>query len=124
MNELNRKALTAGAAATLAVAASIWLGSRALTHFDPALIWFAIGSVLAAFALADRFSVWAQRPPSRLYFKRGLQLLFNRRGSRGGNEAEVLFAPKSASSRRLSRLPPPGAGADSRAFAGVLIQRG
>ncbi len=100
MNELNRKALTAGAAATLVVAASIWLGSRALTHFDPALIWYAIGSVLAAFALADRFTVWAQRPPSRLYFKRGLQLLFNRRGSRGGNEAEVLFAPKSASSRR------------------------
>ncbi len=100
MNELNRKALTAGAAATLAVAANIWLGSRALTHFDPALIWYAIGSVLAAFALADRFTVWAQRPPLRLYFKRGLQLLFNRRGSRGGNEAEVLFAPKSASSRR------------------------
>src|SRR2546425_10420134 len=77
MNELNRKALTAGAAAALAVVAAIWLGSRALTHFDPALIWYAIGSVLASFALAYRFAVWAQRPPSRLYFKRGLQLLFN-----------------------------------------------
>src|SRR2546427_4341472 len=78
MNELNRKALTAGAAAALAVVAAIWLGARALTHFDPALIWYAIGSVLAAFALAYRFAVWAQRPPSRLYFKRGLQLLFQR----------------------------------------------
>src|SRR2546427_9336325 len=77
MNELNRKALIAGAAVALAVAASIWLGSQALTHFDPALIWYAIGSVLAAFALAYRFAVWVQRPPSRLYFKRGLQLLFN-----------------------------------------------
>jgi hypothetical protein len=109
MNALNCKALTAGAAAALAVVAGIWLGSRALTHFDPALIWYATGSVLAAFALAYRFAVWAQRPPTRLYFKRGLQLLFNRRGSRRGNEAEVLFAPKSASSRRrlpfLNKLP-------------------
>ena len=40
MNELNRKALTAGAAAALTVVAGIWLGSQALTHFDPALIWY------------------------------------------------------------------------------------
>jgi len=78
MNELNRKALIAGAVAALAVEAGIWLGSQALAHFDPALIWYAIGSVLAAFALAYRFAVWAQRPPSRLYFKRGLQLFFQR----------------------------------------------
>jgi hypothetical protein len=78
MNALNRKALTAGTAGALAVVTAIWLGSRALTHFDPALIWYATGSVLAAFALAYRFAVWAQRPPTRLYFKRGLQLLFQR----------------------------------------------
>ena len=47
MNELNRKALTVGVAAALAVVGSIWLGSGALIHFDPALIWYAIGSVLA-----------------------------------------------------------------------------
>ena len=103
MNKLNRKALTAGAAAALAVVAGIWLGSRALRHFDPAVIWYAIGSVLAAFALAYRFAVWAQRPPSRLYFKRGFQSLFNRRGSRRGNEAELHSEAKSVSSRR--RLP-------------------
>src|ERR1051325_4419148 len=78
MNALNRKALTAGAAAALAVVAGICVGSQALTHFDPALIWYAIGSILAAFAVGYRFAVWAQRPPSRLYFKRGLQLLYQR----------------------------------------------
>jgi len=77
MNDLNRKALLAGTAAALVVVAAIWLGSLALTHFDSALIWYAIGSVLAAFAVAYQFAVWAQRPPSRLYFRRGLQLLFN-----------------------------------------------
>lgn len=78
MNALNRKALSAGMAAALAVSAGIWLGSGALTHFDAVLIWYAIGSILAAFAVAYRFAVWAQRPPSRLYLKRGLHLLFRR----------------------------------------------
>jgi len=104
MNELDRTALISGVAAAATVAASIWLGSQALTHFDPALVWYAIGSILAAFALGYRFAVWAQRPPSRLYFKRGLQLLFDRWRTRRGNEAEML---KSASSRR--RLPTPSA---------------
>jgi len=57
MNELNRKALTVGVAAALAVVGSIWLGSGALIHFDPALIWYAIGSVLATFAVAYRFKL-------------------------------------------------------------------
>ncbi len=74
----DRKALTAGLAAALAVMASIWLGSRGLKHFDSALVWYAIGSVLAAFAVGYRFAVWAQRPPSRMYFQRGLQLLVRR----------------------------------------------
>src|SRR2546422_4478507 len=110
MNELNRKALTAGAAAALAAVSAIWLGSRALTHFDPALIWYAIGSVLAAFALAYRFAVWAQRPPSWLYFKRGLQLLFNWQGvfkdsSRRREEADFGATNTSASlPRRLCLL--------------------
>ena len=60
------------------VAAAIYLGSGALVHFDPALYWYAIGSLLAAFAVAYRFAVWAERPPSRMYFVRGFQLLFNR----------------------------------------------
>src|ERR1041385_586920 len=95
MNKLNRKALTAGAAAALAVVAGIWLGSRALIHFDPAVIWYAIGSVLAAFALGYRFAIWAQRPPSRLYFKRGFQLLFRRVAAvRGGRPPGESTAPR------------------------------
>src|SRR2546421_6156857 len=39
---------------------------RSLKHFDPALVWYAIGSVLAAFAVGYRFAVWTQRPPSRM----------------------------------------------------------
>ena len=78
MNDCDRKALTAGSAAALAVMGGIWLGSCKLKHFDPALVWYAIGSVLAAFAVGYRFTVWTQRPPSRMYFQRGLQLLVRR----------------------------------------------
>lgn len=80
ITRLDHKSLLAGAIAALVVIAGIWLGSQRLKHFDPALIWYATGSVLAAFAVAYRFTVWAQRPPSRLYFKRGLELFFNRHG--------------------------------------------
>jgi len=75
---LNHKASIAGLAATLAVGAGIWFGSRGLKHFDPALARYAIGSALAAFAVGYRFAIWAQRPPSRMYFRRGLQLLIRR----------------------------------------------
>lgn len=75
---INTKALAAGILAVGAVALVITLGSGGLVHFDAALLGYAIGSALAAFAVAYRFVVWAQRPPSRMYFKRGLQLMFRR----------------------------------------------
>src|SRR6266480_2767992 len=78
MHVLNHKASIAGLAATLAVGAGIWFGSRGLKHFDPALTRYAIGSALAAFAVGYRLVLWAQRPPSRMYFRRGLQLLIRR----------------------------------------------
>src|SRR5688572_3104729 len=70
--------LVAGAFLAAAVAAGIVIGSHGLTHFDPALTGYAIGSIIAAFAVGYRFVIWAQRPPSRMYFKRGFQLMFRR----------------------------------------------
>lgn len=76
-----QRALAAGLACAAAVVASIYIGSGGLAHFDPALFWYAIGSIVAAFAVGYRFTLWACRPPSRMYFKRGFQLLL-RRGPR------------------------------------------
>jgi len=81
-----------------AVAAGIYLGSHGLRHFDPALVWYAVGSLVAAFAVGYRFAVWAQRPPSRRYFKRGLQLLLHPgalRASRTTDDAAPPAAPPS-----------------------------
>lgn len=72
------QAIATGLVAVTVVALAIALGSGGLRHFDPALTGYAVGSLLAAFAVAFRFVIWAQRPPSRMYFRRGLQLMFRR----------------------------------------------
>lgn len=86
MNERNHLGLVGGLALALAVGVGIWLGSQGLRHFDPAVIGYALGTLLAAFAVGYRFVTWAQRPPSRMYFKRGLQLLFRRRAEAAASD--------------------------------------
>src|SRR2546430_13135827 len=34
--------------------------------------------IFAAFAVAYRYAVWAQRPPTRMYLKRGVQMFMRR----------------------------------------------
>jgi MFS transporter, NNP family, nitrate/nitrite transporter len=80
MRAPNSTALIAGAGLAIATVAAIAIGSSAMTHFDPALTGYAIGAIIAAFAVGYRFAVWAQRPPSRMYFRRGLALFFTRLG--------------------------------------------
>jgi len=89
------KPLLAAAAAALGVAGAIVLGSRWLRHFDAALWSYAVGSILAAAAVAYRFTVWAQRPPSRMYFKRGLELLLRRGvGALSSSSRTTRHAPR------------------------------
>jgi hypothetical protein len=112
----NPYASLVGSAFTLIVTVGIFAGSRGLVHFDAALTGYAIGSLLAAFAVGYRFAIWASRPPSRMYFKRGFQLLFHRstkaaRSSQANHPATQLFNPSTA--RRLSH----GAGTLGAALA-------
>jgi hypothetical protein len=75
----DRKAFRAGAIAALIVVALIVLGSRFLRHFDWALTAYAVGCVFAMFAVVYRYAVWAQRPPTRMYLRRGVQAFFARK---------------------------------------------
>src|SRR5436190_24014292 len=90
MNTFDRAAFKAGAVATLIVIALITVGSRGLRDFDWALATYAVGSIFAAFAVVYRYAVWAQRPPTRMYLKRGVQAFFSRRfgGSKTRNTAK------------------------------------
>lgn len=76
---LNLRALMVAAIATLALTGAILVGSRNLQNFDGALIAYLFGSVFAWFGLVYRYDVWLQRPPTRLYWKRGWQFFWSGR---------------------------------------------
>jgi NNP family nitrate/nitrite transporter-like MFS transporter len=72
----------AGAWATLimaGLAAAIVVGSRNLQHFDAALVGYTFATLFAAFGSSYRYAMWLQRPPTRLYWRRGWQAFFSRR---------------------------------------------
>jgi hypothetical protein len=78
LSYFDRKAFRVGVVAGLAVVAMIYAGSRRLEHFDWALTTYAAGSVFAAFAVAYRYALWAQRPATWMYLKRGWQIFMSR----------------------------------------------
>lgn len=89
---LDRAAFKAGCTGAVVVALLIITGSRNLRDFDWALTTYAVGSIFATFAVVYRYTVWAQRPPTRLYLRRGVQSFFNRkRGSSGSKNTGLLF---------------------------------
>jgi hypothetical protein len=67
-----------GTAADILVSAGIALGSRTFRDYDVALLPYTLGVLFAAFGLAYRCTVWLQRPPTRVLFRRGWQLLSRR----------------------------------------------
>ena len=72
----------AGAWATLVVAtlaAAIVVGSRNLQHFDAALVGYTFATLFAAFGISYRYAMWLNRPPTRMYWRRGWQTFFSRR---------------------------------------------
>lgn len=68
-----------GIAASALLTVLVIIGSRNLEHFDSALFGYTIASVVAFGAIAFRYALWLQRPATRRYFRRGLQLFFQRR---------------------------------------------
>jgi nitrate reductase gamma subunit len=61
---------------TLAVA--IVAGSRSLDYFDAALVGYTFATLFAVFAITYRYAIWLQRPPTRLYWRRGWQVFASR----------------------------------------------
>lgn len=67
-------ALAAGVAAALGVTLLIYFGSGRLSRFDSPLAAYALATVLAAFAVTYRYSLWVQRPATWVYFLAGWRL--------------------------------------------------
>ena len=64
---------------TLALSAAIVVGSRNLQHFDAALVAYTFATLFAAFGISYRYAMWIERPPTRMYWRRGWQMFFARR---------------------------------------------
>ena len=120
MKTSNGHALVAGVALTVVVAAGIAVGSTWMRHFDPALTGYALGTLFAAFAVGYRFALWAQRPPSRMYFVRGLQLLLRRRTSAKTVEAKTLTPSEPAPRPNIAA----GPGTLAQALATKFVTQG
>ena len=53
------------------LAVLIIVGSRRLAHFDAALVGYTFATVFATFGITYRYAMWLQRPPTRMYWRRG-----------------------------------------------------
>jgi hypothetical protein len=58
---------------TLVLAVLIVVGSRNLAHFDAALVGYTFATLFATFGITYRYTMWLQRPPTRMYWRRGWQ---------------------------------------------------
>lgn len=77
MGMIAREKIRAGAVATgatIVLAGLVVVGSRNLEHFDAALVGYTFATLFAAFGITYRYAMWLQRPPTRLYWRRGWQL--------------------------------------------------
>jgi NNP family nitrate/nitrite transporter-like MFS transporter len=86
-HEVSRRVvrLRAGAFATSVTAllgALIVIGSRTLQNFDPALVIYTFATIFMVWGVAYHYSVWLEKPPTRLYWRRTWDLL-RRQGIRG-----------------------------------------
>lgn len=77
-NTLDRRALFRAILVSLITIILIFAGSRKLQNFDPALIAYLFGTVFAIFGVTYRYSVWLQRPPTKLYWKRSWQFVLSK----------------------------------------------
>jgi hypothetical protein len=74
---------------TLILAVLVVAGSRNLEHFDAALVGYTFATLFATFGIVYRYAMWLQRPPTRLYWRRGWEVFFTPKHL-GGNFFEFL----------------------------------
>lgn len=107
MNYRNPTLLGLAASAVLTIL--VIVGSRNLEYFDPALFGYTVASIVALGAIVFRYALWLQRPATRAYFWRGLDLFFKRKklaqnaASAAGTVATNLIEQRFISKRGFKR---------------------
>lgn len=72
-----RAGLRNGLIATVLLGALIVAGSRNLADFDSALVGYTFACLFATFGIVYRYTVWLSKPPTRMYWRRGIQVFFS-----------------------------------------------
>ncbi|MBX3234095.1 MAG: hypothetical protein KIT84_06450 [Labilithrix sp.] len=62
-----------GASFTALLGVMIVAGSRKLAHFDAALVGYTFATLFATFGITYRYVMWLERPPTRMYWRRGFR---------------------------------------------------
>lgn len=76
-NAMRWRAALWGSGFTIALGALIAIGSRNLAHFDAALVAYTFATLFATFGITYRYTMWLQRPPTRMYWRRGWKAFFS-----------------------------------------------
>ena len=61
--------------ATGLLVAAIVVGSRNLQNFDPALVIYTFAVIFATWGIVYHYAVWLNKPPTRRFFERSLELV-------------------------------------------------
>ena len=85
----HRRAAQWGCFVAAVLAVLIVVGSRNLNHFDAALVGYTFATLFAAFGISYRYAMWLQRPPTRMYWRRGWGVFLTPRLF-GGNLVEAV----------------------------------
>jgi hypothetical protein len=93
MDNATMRAAAWGTLLTGLLTALIVTGSRGLEHFDAALVGYTFATLFATFGITYRYAMWLQRPPTRMYWRRGWQVFFTPRapGRKAAQLARRLF---------------------------------
>ena len=103
LTTLNPVALLTATVATLSLVLAIFVGSRSLGNFDPALIAYLFGCIFACFGVVYRYTVWLQRAPTWRYFCHGWRLFFSGKALVYGWELTRHFVVNFLSQRFILR---------------------
>jgi hypothetical protein len=76
VNKARTKAFLWALLVTAILARLIMLGSNYFVHFDAALVGYTFATLFAVFGITYRYSLWLQRPPTAIYWKRGWKVFF------------------------------------------------
>jgi len=71
MNQYALRATAWATVFTLGLGVLIVVGSRNLAHFDAALVGYTFATLFATFGITHRYAMWLQRPPTKMYWRRG-----------------------------------------------------